>query len=167
MNLMLTSMIHAEADLGWRAQAGRLWALFPGSVDYGSPAAWPGGRGSTDPGCSFLARGAAWCWSGCLRQGAGPVPGGHDLGGPGQLAWIFRNRRRRCGSSRRRRAGYGRDVLSRSRQDRGVRHVPSFGGEPREPVPGLAHLNGIPASDRWALVAAPDADRVRRRRPAP
>ena len=39
--------------------------------------------GSTGPVCSFLGRGTVWCWSGGLRQGGDPVPGGHDGVGPG------------------------------------------------------------------------------------
>ena len=35
------------------------------------------------PGAPFLVAGTAWCWSGSVRQGADPVPGGHDVRGPG------------------------------------------------------------------------------------
>lgn len=35
------------------------------------------------PGAPSLIAGTAWCCSGCLRQGADLVPGGHDVAGPG------------------------------------------------------------------------------------
>jgi hypothetical protein len=65
----LTSMIHAEAELGWRGRAARLWVLFPGP---GMTAARLAGRvagGSRGPGCSFLDRG------GCLVPVRGRAAG--------------------------------------------------------------------------------------------
>src|SRR6266480_2372970 len=77
-------MIHAEADRAWRVRERRLWIVFSGYGDDSNPAGGPGGRGfHRAPGAPFLFAGVAWCWSGGLRQGADPVPGGHDVSGPG------------------------------------------------------------------------------------
>lgn len=87
----LASMIHAEADLGWRGRSGRLSALFRGSGDNNGPAGEPVAGVPPGPGCSFLGS-QGWL---CAGQGAC----GRALtrcqavtmaAAQGQLAWIFR-----------------------------------------------------------------------------
>ena len=91
----LASMIHAEADLGWRGPPGCLWALVPGSVDNGSPAGGPGGRGSAGPGVLLpwsqgrVSAGQGACGRALMRCQAVTMSAAQ-----GQLAWIFRRRRR-------------------------------------------------------------------------
>src|SRR5690348_3391816 len=70
----------AWADEAWRAVYGSCFRI-PGittarlaSRVSGVPRA---------PGAPSLVAGTAWRWSGRVRQGGDPVPGGHDVGGPG------------------------------------------------------------------------------------
>ncbi len=49
----LASMIHADADLGWRGRADCLWVLFPSSGDIDGPAGGPSGPGFHGPRVLF------------------------------------------------------------------------------------------------------------------